>query len=359
MKAAIISLGSVSSQWTAEAMKKYFTTVDIISLKQLEVQLGKGAGVYYQEKELGQYDCIYLKGSFRYAHLLRSIATLLEKKIPYMPLAATAFTIVHHKLLTHLILQQHNIHMPKTYLSPSIAEAKQLLNTVHYPIVMKFPEGTQGKGVMFADSKSSASSLLDALEALRQPFIIQEYIDTSGTDIRAFVVGEKVVASMKRKAQTGESSANIHAGGTGEGTLLKPETQKVALAVARALRAEVCAVDILETPLGPLVLEANISPGLQGIQKVTPINIADQIAKHFYSQTEKAVSQGKKTEAQKMMQEMKVDGEGGQDIISEMKFRGDKIILPELINKICKFNDGKEYLMKVKKGKLIVEEMSL
>ena len=85
-----------------------------------------------------------------------------------------------------------------------------------YPIVLKFPHGTQGKGVMFAESFAAASSMLDALIALKQPFLIQEYIETGGVDVRAFVVGDKVVASMKRKAVRGEMRANIHAGGTGE-----------------------------------------------------------------------------------------------------------------------------------------------
>src|SRR3989338_145847 len=201
MKAAIISLGSVSSQMTAEAMRKYFDSVDMIQLRDIEVNLGKDGGVIYRGQELGYYDCVLVKGSFRYSYLLRSIAALLEKKIPYMPFPGVSFTLAHNKLLTHLVLQQQNIPMPRTYMSPSIESAKELLKKVAYPIVMKFPEGTQGKGVMFADSLSSAASLLDALGALNQPFIIQEYVETGGTDIRALVVGDKVIASMKRKAQ--------------------------------------------------------------------------------------------------------------------------------------------------------------
>jgi ribosomal protein S6--L-glutamate ligase len=359
MKAALISLGSVSSQWTAQAMEKYFEQVDMINLKELEVRVGKGSGIYYNGRELESYDCIYLKGSFRYAHLLRSIAALLEGKVPYMPIKADAFTTVHNKLLTHLTLQQHNVSMPKTYISPSVEEAKNLLKTVNYPIVMKFPEGTHGKGVMFADSESSAVSLLDALEALRQPFIIQEYIETDGTDIRALVVGEKVVGAMKRKAQSGENRANTHSGGVPEVVQLSMEAQKVALKTAQALGTEVCGVDILESSQGPLVIEANISPSLQGIQKVSTINIADQIAKHFFYQTEKVVSKGKRVQAKQVMQEIKAESDGTQEILSELKFRGDRIFLPDLVNKVCKFKDEKEYLIKIRKGKLIVEETGL
>ena len=193
MRGAIISLGSVSSQMVGEAMKKYFDEVDMLNIKFLEVRLGKDSGIFYKGEAIQNYDCIYLKGSFRYANLLRSVSALLEGKVPYMPLPSNSFTIVHNKLLTHLALEQQGIPMPSTFISSTIEEAKELLKRVNYPIVMKFPEGTQGKGVMFADSQSSASSLLDALGILNQPFIIQEFIDThtdqpliltSGRDLR-------------------------------------------------------------------------------------------------------------------------------------------------------------------------------
>ncbi|MBI2665373.1 RimK family alpha-L-glutamate ligase [Candidatus Woesearchaeota archaeon] len=357
MKAALISLGSKSSLMTVEAMKKYFESVDFIYLKNLEVQLGKEASVLYNGEKLPYYDCVYLKGSFRYANLLRSITTLLEKKVAYMPLQANSFTIVHNKLLTHLSLQQHNIPMPRTYLTSGILEAKGLLKKVHYPIVMKFPEGSHGKGVMFADSESSASSLLDALEALKQPFIIQEYIETDGVDLRAFVVGEKVVALMKRKARIGENRANIHLGGKGESAQLTPEIQKVAVAAAKALGAEICGVDILETPLGPMVIEANISPGLQGIQEVSIINIADQIASYLYRKTEDVISKSKQKEAEQMIKEISVNEHGFQEIISPLLFRGDKILLPEFVNRLAKFNEQKEYSIKVKKGSVEIKDV--
>src|SRR3989344_4445985 len=359
MKAALISLGSKSSLMTAEAMRKYFD-LDMIQLRNIEINLGKEGGIFYEGKPLDNYDCVFLKGSFRYANLLRSIATLLEGKISYMPIPANSFTIVHNKLLTHLVLQQHNIPMPRTYLSPTTEAAKNLLNKVKYPIVMKFPEGTQGKGVMFADSISSASSLLDALGALNQPFLIQEYIETDGTDIRALVVGEKVVAAMRRKAQREEKRANIHAGGSGKEIKLSPEQVKVAVDTARILGADVCGVDILESPLGPLVIEANISPGLQGISKVVSVDIADEIAKFFYQKTEEAVQKNKKVENEKAMKDLALEKsigtENPQEIITALIFMGEKIILPEIVARITKFNERKEFILKIKKGKVEIEE---
>ncbi|PIN73225.1 hypothetical protein COV20_03260 [Candidatus Woesearchaeota archaeon CG10_big_fil_rev_8_21_14_0_10_45_16] len=362
MKAALISLGSVSSQMTAEAMKKYFDQVDMIQLKNIEVNLGKEAGIYYNGEPFSQYDCVFLKGSFRYAHLLRSIAALLEGRVPYMPLPANSFSTVHNKLLTHLILQQHNIPMPRTYISSTISAAKDLLKKVNYPIVMKFPEGTQGKGVMFADSISSASSLLDALGALNQPFIIQEYIETNGSDIRAIVVGDKVVAAYRRKAQKEDKRSNIHAGGTGEVVTLSREISKIAVDTAKALEVDICGIDILESPLGPLVIEANLSPGLQGVTKVSTIDVADEIAKYLYRRTKEVVEKHRKRASDEVMREISIDNtekERWQQIISSLTFRGERIILPEFVTKITQFSDQKEYVIKAEKGKVEIEEFKL
>lgn len=357
MRAAIISLGSISSQMIAEALQKYFDHVDAIQLRDVEVSLGKEGGIFYGGKKLENYDCVYLKGSFRYANLLRSIAALLEGRVPYMPLSTPSFTIVHNKLLTHLVLQQYHIPMPRTYVLPTVKASKELLKRVNFPIVMKFPEGTQGKGVMFADSISSASSLLDALGALKQPFIIQEYVETGGVDIRALVVGGKVIAAMKRTAQTEEKRANIHAGGTGEPVQLNRETIKIALDTAQALGADICGVDILESPLGPLVVEANISPGLQGLQKVSTLNVADEIAKFFHRKTEEVLGADKKKSMDKVMKEIDAANGKEQHLVSHLQFRGDKIILPEIVGIVSKFNDRSEYSIKVRKGRVTVEEL--
>lgn len=359
MKAALISLGSKSSLMTGEAMKKYFDQVDLLELKKIEIRLGKESGIFYEGKPLDNYDCVYVKGSFRYANLLCSIASMLEKKASYMPIPSGTFTTVHNKLLTHLVLQQLNIPMPRTYLSSTIESAKELLKRVNYPIVMKFPEGTQGKGVMFADSISSASSLLDALGALNQPFIIQEYIDTSGTDIRALVVGDKVIAAMKRKAQTEEKRANIHAGGKGFPVQLSREITNLAVATAKALKADICGVDILEGPTGPVVIEANISPGLQGLMEVTNIDLPDQITQFLHQKTEENVNAVKKNASDKVMKELKLESSNDltQEIITHLLFRGERILLPEWVTRMCQFSEQKEYAVRSKKGTVEIEEI--
>jgi len=233
--AAIISLGSKSSEWTADAMKKYFQDVDMLPLKEMEVKIGPEAGIYHNGKPIKKYDCIYIKGSFRYANLLQAMSYLISDKC-YTPIKPLAFSIVHNKLLTHLELQMRNIPMPRTYVAAGTKEAKKMLDEMNYPIVMKMPEGTQGKGVMIADSQASASSMLDALGALKQPFILQEYLDSGDVDIRAFVVGNDVVASMMRVAKDGEKRANIHAGGKGKAYTLDAEEKKDCTENRRSVR---------------------------------------------------------------------------------------------------------------------------
>lgn len=354
MKAAIISQGSKSSEWTAEAMKKYFKTVDLVNIKDIEVSLGGEGEVLYKGEPLPEYDCIYAKGSFRYANLLQSITSLLYKNT-YMPNQPRTFTIAHNKLLTHIELQRNKIPTPKTYISPTLESARIILKKINYPIVMKFPAGTQGKGVMFADSYASASSLLDALGALKQPFIIQEFIESGNVDIRAFVVGGKVVASMMRKGQSSELRANIHAGGEGKACELDRQAKKIALDTARALGAEICGVDLLEGPKGPLVLEANISPGLQGITAATKIDIATKIAKFLADQTKEFTSVKKKVGAEKILTE-RIGKAESREIITTLDFRGERVLLPEVVSKIARFNDRDNYTIKIEKGKLIIKE---
>src|SRR3989344_5314062 len=286
MKSAVMSLGSKSSLMIMKAMKNYFDSVDNIDLRDVEVNLGGGKlDVMYEGRAVPQYSCIYARGSFRYSTLLRAVTRTLYRS-SFMPIKAETFTLGHDKLLTHLALQHFSIPMPTTYLASSTRAAKKILNGVTYPIVLKFPHGTQGKGVMFAESYAAASSMLDALFALKQPFLIQEYIETGGVDVRAIVVGDRVVASMKRRAVRGEMRANIHAGGVGEPYILDEKTKRIAIETAVSIGAEICAVDILESAKGPLVIEANLSPGLQGITKATGVDVADKIAKYLFEKSE-------------------------------------------------------------------------
>jgi len=361
MKAAIISMESKSSQMTLEAMKKYFDSAEGIDIRNIEAMVGaKGISILYNGKPLEKYDCIYAKGSFRYAPLLRSITTAFYDTT-YMPLKPSSFTLGHDKILTHLAMQYNKVPMPDTYIVSSRQAAKKILAQMKYPVILKFPHGTQGKGVMFADSFAAASSMLDAIETLRNPFLIQQYIETDGSDIRAIVVGDKVVASMRRKAVFGEKRANIHAGGRGEAIILDVHTKRIAINAAKAIGAEICAVDILETATGPEVIEANLSPGLQGITAATKIDVADKISSYLYEKTMESSEKGKKTETAKMFNTLGIKGAGDkndeQQIVSNLEFRSDRILLPKIVTSITKFDESQEIIIKVQKGKVILEKL--
>ena len=355
LSAALISLGSTSSRWLAKAMKKYFDEVDEYDLKNIEINLGKETSVLYKGKEIKEHDCIYAKGSFRYSLPLRGLTSILYKKC-YMPITSIAFTFGHDKLLTQLRLDQKGVPMPRTYLASSPKAAREILGKVNYPIIMKFPRGTQGKGVMFADSFASASSLMDALTALKQPFLIQEYIDTGGIDIRAVVIGNEVIA-MKRRAVRGEARANIHAGAKGRALSLDDETKKIAVNAARAIGADICAVDILESAKGPLVIEVNLSPGLQGITEAAQLDVADKIAKLLYENTKTIKSAEKDKGSAEIINIMEEKEEIEKEILTNLNFRGDRIMLPELASKISRLKEGDEIALKLKKGKISIEKI--
>jgi ribosomal protein S6--L-glutamate ligase len=287
---------------------------------------------------------------------LSSIASLLPNTT-FTPITSDAFTFGHDKLLTHQKLQSSAIAMPLTYIAPTTESAKNLLKKLNYPILFKFPQGTQGKGVMYAESFASANSLLDALTAMKQPFIIQEFIDTNGSDIRAFVIGDKVVASMMRTAVEGEKRSNIHAGGKGFPIQLDEETASLAIKTARAIGCKICGVDILPSKLGPKVIELNLSPSLQGITASTKIDIADKIAKYLFEETKKLVEKDIDIQKKEVFKDHGISDINSKDIISKLDFRANRILLPEIITQISKLNDYDEYVIKVSEGKINILKM--
>ncbi len=359
--ALIISLGSISSRWIADAMKKYFASVDHVDIRQVEVVLTpQGPKVFANGKQISGYDCVYAKGSFRYESLLRAISSVLIKE-SYMPLEPHSYTFANNKLYTYLELAKNNIPIPETYIAPNINSARKILENMRYPVIMKFPQGTQGKGVMFADSYAAASSMLDALTALRQPFIIQEYVDTDGTDIRLIVVGDDIAASMKRTAKQDEVRANYHAGGSCTPHEPDMKIRNIAIKAAKSINASICGVDILLGAKGSVVLEINASPGLQGITKATNIDIADKIAKYLYDSTSEHIKlKATNGHPQKMLdhiEEHEKKQETGQSIIQGIEMRGERILLPKIITQLTKFSNDDEVVINASKKSIKITKL--
>lgn len=352
MKLAIISLKSESSNMLVEASKKYFSEVDTLDLRHIQIVVREKAEIFYEDEPLKDYDCIYCRGSYKYALILRSITEILNKKA-YMPLAPESFTIAHDKFLTQLYLQKLKIDMPRTYLAATTKKAKELIKKIHYPAIIKLPSGTHGKGVMFADSQSSASSILDTLEIFKQAYIIQDFIDTDGKDIRAIVAGDEVIASMERKSARGELRANIHSGGKGKPITLTEEAKELAVKSAKAIHADVCAVDILQG-LKPLVIEVNASPGLKGITAATKKDVAGEIAKYLFEKSTQFAALKKDSNYSRIIKD--INQPGPKEIVTNLDVKVGKIRLDSLITKLSGFTSEDEVTIKVEKGNIIIKK---
>ena len=182
------------------------------------------------------------------------------------------------KLRSMQLLAKAGVAIPKTVFARETTDLEDVLEQVGgAPVIIKVARGTQGNGVVLAETRKAAKAVMQAFYVEGVNFLVQEYIDESaGQDIRAFVVGGEVVASMRRQNLDDDFRSNLHQGGTGEPVELTEGERKVALKAAKAIGLSICGVDMVRSKRGPLVLEVNCSPGF-GIEHVTGINVAGKI----------------------------------------------------------------------------------
>ncbi len=357
MRLCVISLGGESSKRIAEEAKAYFDDVTELSLKNMELCLDdKGFFIKDDMSHLEDFDAIYIRGSHRYVLLQRALTRALYKKV-YMPIKPNAFTLGHNKLLGSLELQQKGVSIPTSHFVMNSKQAKTLLKEVNFPIIIKIPEGTQGKGVMFADSESSARSMIDALDVFKQPYIIQEYIETGNVkseDIRVIVAGGKVVGAMKRISNSSDVRANLHASGKGEAMDLDAETEKMSVKAAKALGVDIAGVDILKGRKSS-VIEVNLSPGLKGIMKYTGKNIAKLVAKSLYDQT----LEFKKKKNSKISKPKEVDENGFDEHYVEAHIERGNLCLPRFVTKGVGYVNGDDLVVNLKKGELRITKHNI
>jgi ribosomal protein S6--L-glutamate ligase len=183
------------------------------------------------------------------------------------------------KLRSLQIMAERGIHLPTTGCAHSTKDIDGLIEIAGgAPVVIKLLEGTQGIGVVLAETKKAAESVIEAFRGLREHIIVQEFIkESNGTDIRCFVVGDRVVAAMMRKGAKGEFRSNLHRGGSGLKVKISPQERSTAIKAAQAMGLKVAGVDILRSNHGPLVMEVNSSPGLKGIEGTSEVDVADRI----------------------------------------------------------------------------------
>ncbi|NND62001.1 MAG: RimK family alpha-L-glutamate ligase [Flavobacteriaceae bacterium] len=180
------------------------------------------------------------------------------------------------------ILAKAKIPIPKTILGNAFDIGSVLDMFGDPPIIIKILQGTHGQGVILAETYQSALSTLETLKAAKVRFIVQEYIaESNGSDLRVIIVDGKVVAAMKRQSKQGDFRSNLHRGGTSEAIQLTFQEENIALRAAKALRLGVCGVDILQTHNGPVVLEVNSTPGLEGIETTTGVDIAKTVINYI------------------------------------------------------------------------------
>ncbi len=209
-----------------------------------------------------------------------------------------ALTRSRDKLRSLQILARSGVGMPKTVFTNYSSEAKQIINSLGGPpLIIKLLEGTQGLGVVLAPTRKAAESIIQAFHSINVRVIAQEFIEEArGEDVRAFVVNGEVVGAMKRKGKEEDFRSNLHRGGTAELIQLSKQWQQAALIAAEAMGLSIAGVDLLHSNRGPLVLEVNSSPGLQGIESATQKDIAGIIIDFVEQKILESGSQKQKTE---------------------------------------------------------------
>ena len=200
----------------------------------------------------------------------------------YTPTKSIALTRSRDKLRSLQLLSKAGVGIPRTIFSRETDAVDDLIDHIGVPMIIKLASGTQGNGVVLAETRKAAKSVIQAFYVNDTSFLMQEYIEEAeGADIRAFVVGSTVVASMKRQSLDDDFRSNIHQGGHGTPVKLSDEERRVALKAAKAMGLAVCGVDMVRSARGPLVLEVNSSPGLEGIESVTGRDVATTIIEYI------------------------------------------------------------------------------
>ncbi|MCB9849619.1 MAG: 30S ribosomal protein S6--L-glutamate ligase [Phycisphaerales bacterium] len=235
--------------------------------------------IYYQGKPLSHYDAVIPRIGASVTYFGTSVVRQFEEMGVFTANSALGITHSRDKLRSLQILSRHKIGIPHTAF---VRDKKDVLPAIERvggaPIIIKLLEGTQGVGVILADTIKIAEAIIETLQSAKQNVLIQRFVSESkGKDIRAFVVGDQVVAAMRRTAQGQEFRSNVHRGGVAESITLDSEYEQTAIRAVQIMGLRVAGVDMLEGRDGPQIMEVNSSPGLEGIEGATDIDVAGAI----------------------------------------------------------------------------------
>ena len=235
--------------------------------------------ILYKDKYLDYVDAIIPRIGASVTFYGCAVVRQFEMMNVFSSVSSDAIIRSRDKLRSFQHLSKAGVDMPKTVFTNYSRDVEKVIAQVGgTPVVIKLLEGTQGIGVVLAESKIAAESVLEAFNELEARALIQEYIaEAKGADLRALIVDEQVVGAMKRQGKEGEFRSNLHRGGTYEHYKLSDAEIKIAIKAARKLKLPICGVDLLQSDRGPLVMEINSTPGLEGIESASKKNIAQAI----------------------------------------------------------------------------------
>ena len=299
MKIAILSNGNgnYSTKRLVEEFEKRGHEVQVIKYKNCYLALDdKQPEIFYKGEKLTKFDAIVPRIANYMTRYGCAIVLQFEMQGVWTLSSSIAITRSRDKLRSAQILTKSGVDTPKTLVSRNTTDIDDLIEQIGLPVIIKLASGTHGNGVVLAETKKAAKSALQAFYLYNEDgtnILLQEYIkESAGTDIRAFVVGSNVVASMQRQSLDDDFRSNLHKGGQGNIVKLTAEEKHMAVRAAKAMGLHVAGVDLMRSARGPLVLEVNASPGF-GIEKVTGVDVASKMVDYVENNATRRSSKDK------------------------------------------------------------------
>ncbi|WP_300319921.1 30S ribosomal protein S6--L-glutamate ligase [Idiomarina sp.] len=282
MRIAILSRNSslYSTRRLVEAARARGHEIDVLNPLSCYMNINaRELSIHKHGKELPHYDCVIPRIGASVTFYGTAVLRQFEMMGTYPLNESVAISRSRDKLRSLQLLSRKGIGLPTTGFASQPQDIPDLIDMVGgAPLVIKLLEGTQGIGVVLAETRQAAESVIEAFMGLQSNIMVQEYIkEAGGADIRCFVIGDKVIAAMKRQAKPGEFRSNLHRGGSASLVKLTPAERATAVKAAKTMGLNVAGVDILRSNHGPLVMEVNSSPGLEGIEQATEKDVAAQI----------------------------------------------------------------------------------
>lgn len=285
LRVAILSReDNYSTKRLKEEGEKRGHTVEIIDTTRCYMAInGVNPDIYYDGKRLPRYDAVIPRIGSSITTYGTAVIRQFETIGTYCVNGSQGITASRDKLHAHQLMAQHKIGIPNTAFAASPKDTDSLIGLVGAaPLIVKLMESTQGKGVVMAETKKAAQSVISAFRGLKANFLVQDFVkEANGEDIRCLVIENKVVASMKRTAAAGDFRSNLHQGGSAKSVRITKEERETALRAAKVFGLNMAGVDLLRSKEGPKVLEVNSSPGLEGIELCTGKDLAAMIYQHI------------------------------------------------------------------------------